>query len=122
MKVVYIEAGAKPVTRNIKKSLREMQRLVGGNIEAIYPFNDTVALICNEEGKLLGLPLNRGLTHPETGELYEIIAGNFFICGAPIDSDDFAGLDDNQLATYLELFKQPETFMWYSGKIVAIKY
>lgn len=121
MRIIYIETGKKPVVRRIKKSLREMQKLIGGHIEAIYPFNDTVALICNDEGKLMGLPLNRGLKHPETGELYEIIAGDFFICGAPVDSDEFAGLSDTQVETYLKLFHSPEVFMWENDKIISIK-
>ena len=44
MKVVYIEAGKKPEVRNIEHSLKEMQKLVGGYIEIIHPFNDTCLL------------------------------------------------------------------------------
>mgnify|MGYP000858012367 FL=1 len=121
MKVVYIEAGKKPEVRNIEHSLKEMQRLVGGYIETIHPFNDTAVIVCNEEGKINGLPLNRGLMHPETGELYEIIAGNFFICDAPIDTDDFAGLSDMQVEIYMEQFKYPESFIMENGKIPVIK-
>ena len=32
-----------------------------GYIEAIYPYDDPVALICGEEAKLEGKPLNRAL-------------------------------------------------------------
>ena len=61
---------------------------VGGPIQAIYPFPEPVALICHEEGKLLGLPLNRALRDKD-GEIYDIIAGPFFLCGAPPDCDIF---------------------------------
>ena len=33
-----------------------MQAIVGGQIQALYPWEDSVALICNDEGKLLRLP------------------------------------------------------------------
>jgi hypothetical protein len=107
--------------KNIKHSLDELQKLVGGHIEALYPFNDTAVIICNDEGKINGLPLNRGITHPETGELYEIIAGNFFICDAPPDSDDLASLSDKQIKVYMERFKYPESFIMEDGKITVIK-
>ena len=121
MKVVYIEAGKRPEVRNIERSLKEMQKLVGGYIETIHPFNDTAVIVCNEEGKINRLPLNRSLLHPETGELYEIIAGNFFICDAPLDNDDFADLSDKQVDTYMEQFECPESFIIEDGKIVIIK-
>ena len=121
MKVVYIEAGKRPEVRNIERSLKEMKNLVEGYIETIHPFYDTAVIVCNEEGKINGLPLNRSLLHPETGELYEIIAGNFFICDAPPDSDDFAGLSDKQVDTYMEKFESPESFIMEDGKIVIIK-
>ncbi len=121
MKVVYIEAGKRPEVRNIERSLKEMKSLVEGHIETIHPFYDTAVIVCNEEGKINGLPLNRSLLHPETGELYEIIAGNFFICDAPPDNDDFAGLSDKQVDTYMEQFECPESFIIEDGKIVIIK-
>lgn len=121
MRIVYIEAGRRPEARTIKKSLKELQKMVGGHIETIHPFNDTAVIVCNEEGKIKGLPLNRGLIHPETEELYEIIAGNFFICDAPPDSDDFESLSDEQVEMYMETFKYPEIFMKENDKIITIK-
>jgi len=121
MRVVYIQAGQKPEVRDIGGSLEDMKKLVDGYIEVTHPFNDTALIVCNEEGKINGLPLNRSLLHPETGELYEIIAGNFFICDAPPDSDDFAGLSDKQVETYMEVFKHPEMFIMENGKLVVIK-
>ena len=114
MKVVFIEAGKRPEVRDIGHSLKEMQKLVGGYIETIHPFNDTAVIVCNEEGKINGLPLNRGLMHPETGEIYEIITGNFFICDA--------GLSDKQVELYMEQFECPESFIMEDGKMVIIKY
>ncbi|TAH63386.1 MAG: DUF3846 domain-containing protein [Gottschalkiaceae bacterium] len=121
MKIVYIAAGQEPEVRDLGLSLKEMQGMVEGHIEMISPFNDTAVIVCNEEGKINGLPLNRSLLHPETGELYEIIAGNFFICDAPPDSEDFAGLSDKQVETYMETFRYPESFIMEDNKIVVIK-
>ena len=52
----------KPTIQEIDGSLESMQRIVGGDIEAVYPFDDPVVLVCHGEGKLLGLPMNRALT------------------------------------------------------------
>ena len=84
MRVVLVEPGkcARPV--EIKEDLHTMQELVGGSIQALYPWDEPVALVCNVEGKQLGLPLNRRL------EDYDVIAGAFFICG--IQGENFCGL------------------------------
>ena len=66
-------------------------------IQAIYPFDDTVALICNDEGKLLGLPWNRVVG-------YDIIAGTFFLCDAPPDSENFESLSQKQVRYYSKQF------------------
>jgi hypothetical protein len=70
MKILLIAPNAEPRPVEIDGSLASMQELVGGLIEAVYPFSDPVALVCNDEGKLTGLPQNRPLKHPETGKLY----------------------------------------------------
>lgn len=59
--VLVVEPGKQPKLRTIPHTLYAMQALVGGPIQAVYPFEEPVALICNEEGKLEGLPPNRGL-------------------------------------------------------------
>ena len=59
--VLVVEPGKQPKLRTIPHTLYAMQALVGGPIQAVYPFEEPVALICNEEGTLEGLPPNRGL-------------------------------------------------------------
>ena len=61
MKVLVVEP-QKPCRVQEINSLADMQRIVGGDIEAVYPFQEPVALVCNSEGKLLGLPMNRPMT------------------------------------------------------------
>ena len=121
MQVVIVEPKKKPEVREIGDSLESMQKIVGGLIEAVYPFDEPVALIANEEGKLLNLPLNRALRDDE-GTVYDIISGTFFVCAAPPDSDHFAGLNDQQAKTYLERFSMPEMFLNVGGDLFVLPY
>lgn len=97
-----------------------MQRTVGGPIQAVYPFEEPVALICHEEGKLLSLPLNRALRSPDTGEIYDIIAGDFFLCAAPPNSENFESLTDDQLLRYARIFRTPEMFLSGPGGSIMV--
>ena len=109
MTVLLVEPGSVPRRAEIGDTLEDMQNVVGGLIQAVYPFEEPVALICNEEGKLLGLPLNRSL-RDEAGQVYDIVAGTFFLCAAPPDSENFESLSEEQLTRYQELFRNPELF------------
>ena len=121
MQVVVVEPKKKPIVQDIGSDLDSMQRIVGGPIEAVYPFDEPVALICNEEGKLLKLPLNRAL-RDDAGEIYDIISGTFFLCAAPPNSDHFAGLTEQQIKTYLEQFSVPEMFLNVGGDLFVLPY
>lgn len=108
MKILLLRPNELPVPIDIEGSLKSMQSIVGGYIQAVYPFEEPVALICNEEGKLLGLEPNRLLRHPETGAVYDVIAGTCFLCSAPPDSENFESLTSDQIQHYTELFSRPE--------------
>ena len=110
MKVLVIPPGRSPVTKEIPGGLASLQAEVGGPIQAVYPFKEPVAIICHEEGKLLGLPLNRCLRLEDTGEIYDIIAGAFLLCAAPPDSDHFESLTPEQITYYAKRFQYPEYF------------
>ena len=70
MRVVMVEVGRNACEMELEDSLASMQHAVGGLIQAVYePGGRNAALICNEEGKLLGLPLNRAL-RDEEGEIH----------------------------------------------------
>lgn len=121
MKVLYVESGKPPEIREIDGSLQAMQELVGGWIQTIYPFEDSqVVMVCNDEGKLLGLPLNRGL-YDETGQLIDIIAGSFFLCAAPADSENLESLSEEEIQKYMAIYKQPQAFFKIGKQIVAVK-
>ena len=121
MQVVIVEPKKKPIVQDIDAGLESMQKMVGGSIQAIYPFEEPVALIANEEGKLLNLPLNRALRDDE-GNVYDIISGTFFVCAAPPDSDRFEGLTDQQVKTYTERFAMPEMFLDVGGDLFVLPY
>ena len=121
MQVVIVEPEKKPVVQNIDNTLTSVQQLVGGTIQAVYPFEEPVALICNDEGKLLNLPLNRAL-RDSNGAIYDIVAGTFFLCAAPVDSDRFECLTDEQMQIYLERFATLEQFIMVNGAIVVLPY
>ena len=120
--VLYIQANHYPKTVAIDNSLEAMQQLVGGNIEEYMPFEDEVAIICNEEGKMNGLPLNRAVYDEKTKEIIDIIAGDFFIAYAPIDSEKFKDLPKDLEQKYREKFKFPERFYKQNGEIKAYQY
>ena len=72
--------------------------------------------VCRESGKLDGLPLNRALRDSD-GDIYDIVAGNFFIVG--LGESDFTDLPHELAEQFAERFRQPEMFMRVDGKIVA---
>jgi hypothetical protein len=117
MTVLVVEPMKEPQIKTIPKGLESLQHEVGGMIEVVYPFEDNVGLIVNEEGKLDGLPLNRGL-HDEDGHLYDIIAGTFLVVG--LTEDDFCSLTAEQLGKYAELYQHPQIFVRIGEEIAAV--
>ena len=77
--VLLVEPNKYPKMIEIDDTLEAMQTVVGGDIEEYMPFEDEVAIVCHEEGKLIGLPPNRAIyAEPETVELtYSELADRF---------------------------------------------
>ena len=117
MTVLVVEPELPPYVKEIGDSLHSLQTEVGGHIEAIYPFDDPVAIICNEEGKLLGLPLNRAL-RDEDHHVYDVIAGTFLVAG--LGAEDFCSLNEEQIKKYSEHFQTPELFLRLNGRMLVI--
>lgn len=118
MKVLFVEPGKIPRETEIEPGLDSLRVAVGGHIEAIYPFEDPVGVLCNEEGKLEGLPLNRAL-YDDEGDIYDILAGNFLVVG--LGKEDFVDLPDNLIAKYKERFLHPEEFTFTAHGIRVIE-
>ena len=98
IRVLVVEPAKVPYERTIS-TLEEMQEIVGGHIETVHPFaDDPVALVVNENGKMLDLPYNRAIMD-ESGLIPEdMIQGTFFIAG--VGSEDFVSLTDEQIGRY----------------------
>ena len=116
MEVLLVEPGKEARIAEIGGDLKSLQAAVGGWIEAIQPFNDPVALVCNDEGKIIQMPLNRAL-RDDSGKIYDAIAGPFFICG--LGEDNFCSLPKELQAKYMEKFRWPEKFLVVGGNLVA---
>ncbi len=115
--VLVVEPMKEPYVKEIAPGLHALQAEVGGDIAASYPFDDPVGLVLNDEGKLIGLDLNRSL-RDEHGEIYDIVAGTFLVVG--LGEESFTSLPPELAQKYMEHFKQPEQFISLNGQIVAL--
>ena len=121
MHILIVEPGRKPRPAEIDGSLKSMQDIVDGLIQVTYPFetNEPIVLVCNDEGKINGLRANRSL-RDKNGQIYDIVCGTFFLCGAPPDSDSFTDLTIEQIEKFSKVFQHPEIFLDINGKIVCL--
>ena len=117
MTVLVVEPMKEPYVKEIDPGLHALQAEVGGDIAASYPFDDPVGLVLNDEGKLIGLDLNRSL-RDEHGEIYDIVAGTFLMVG--LGPESFASLPPDMIQKYTEQFKRPELFASINGQIVSV--
>ena len=115
--VLVVEPMKEPYVKEIDPGLHALQAEVGGDIAASYPFDDPVGLVLNDEGKLIGLDLNRSL-RDEHGEIYDIVAGTFLVMG--LGPESFASLSPDMIQKYTKQFKRPELFASINGQIVSV--
>ena len=119
IRVLFVEPMEKPKLINIEHTLESLQKLVGGNIESLYPWDDEVAVIACDEAKMNGSLPNRCL-EDEDNNVYDIVCGNFLITG--LTETDFGGLSDEMAEKYTAKFAHPEMFMRTADKkLVCIK-
>ena len=100
-RVVYVEPGKPAVEKKIGTKLEDLQAEVGGLIECIT-LSDTgseVTLVCNDEGKLLGLPLNRPLWDGAA-----VLAGPGFLAGCD-NEGNLTSLPQSAMDFYKEKFR-----------------
>ena len=102
-----------PEEIEIENTLEAKQHLVGGYIECVYPNNDdSVVFICNEEGKINRMKLNRDIG-------YDIIAGPFIILGDDYENGDFKSLTEDQIMKYKMRFDE-NSIIETENKILSI--
>ena len=105
MNVLIVEPGKHPRLADIDESLESLQKTVGGYIEAIFPFEDEIAIICDEESKLKSdTEWNRML--PET---HDVIKGTFIIAG--LGDEDFTDITPELAEKYKQRFWNIELFV-----------
>ena len=115
--VLEIAPGQYPKQIEINSDLKALQQAVGGSIGATYPFDDPVAIVYNDDGKLMGLPLNRAL-RDEHGEAYDVVAGTFLVVG--LDEEDFGSLSPDLAEKFEEKFHQPESFIPLGRRMLVV--
>lgn len=120
---IVVDFERKPKVVQIDHSLEALQKAVGGYIEAVYPFPDEVAILCNEDGIALQLPLNRALYMDgelrDHGEVYDIIKGKFLVVG--LTEESFGDLSEELQKKYLARFAAPEFFLLIDGALRVFK-
>lgn len=119
--VLLIQPKQKPRVVEIPNTLEAMQKLVGGNIEEYMPFNDGVALVCNEEGKMMGLPPNRAIYANGSKQVSDVIIGNFFLVRSNLEAEKYESLPQDLMKEYAKKFKYPERFYHQNGEIKVHK-
>ena len=117
IKVLVLEPMKKPYVKEIVHTLENLQKEVGGSIEAVYPFEDKVAIICNDEHKFNGMPMNRCL-RDQDGEIYDILGGNLLVVG--LTEYDFGSLTQEQVERFSEFFDTPEMFVNINGSLMVL--
>lgn len=115
--VLIVEPGKPAYVKTIDHTLESLQAEVGGLIEQVCAFEDPVVILCNEEGKLKGLPKNRGL-FDANGNLYDILQGTFLVIG--VDESDFISLTEEQVKKYQALYHKPvQWVVWGDGLLMC---
>ena len=114
IRVLVVEPNKLPYEKTIKNCLQSKQELVGGYIEYTYLDDDyNVAIICNEEGKIDELELNRSINH-------DIIAGTFIIVGDN-DTGEDRSLTDYQIEKYKIRFGKESIYETNLKKLELVK-
>ncbi len=108
MKVLIVEPGFLPYEKEIN-GLSDMNKTVSGPIEAIYPFKENVAIVCNATAQDQKMEFNRSIPERSYGGVF----GTFFVCG--LGEESFTSLTPEQMRIYTERFKKAETLVMMLG-------
>ena len=98
LRILMVEPRKAPYEASVPHELTAMQQTVGGLIEVVRNGDGTL-LVCNEEGKLLGMEGNRRIPG-------DVLAGPFFVVGDA--GETFRSLTEEELERYRERFAEIE--------------
>lgn len=118
IRVLIVEPDKKPYQKTIKNELKTFQSIVGGYIE-VMAIEQGVSIICNEEGKINQMELNRPL-YDSKGKLFDIIAGTFIVAGDDIASGEFVSLSDSEVEEYKRCFHTPVYYVKLNDEIIPV--
>lgn len=105
IQILVVRPGENPVVETIPNTLVAKQKLVEGDVEFVNLFeNPSIVLVCNETGKLDGLPVNRTV---RTAYMVDVICGNFFLAQED-EEGDLCSLDISLIEKYNEVFSVEE--------------
>lgn len=98
IRVMVIKPGHEPELTEIENTLKGFQKVVGGYIETVpmESIDDDLRVVLNEEGKIIGLPMNRvWKPYGLDGYAMGIMVGTIFIVSTHLDG--FTSLTDEQI-------------------------
>lgn len=95
IRILVVEPNKEPYQTKIENTLKNLQSVVDGLIEYVQ-LEHNVDLICNEEGKIYNLPMNRIVPN-------DIICGTFFIAGQ--HEGETISLSKKQIKKYKKRFR-----------------
>ena len=127
IRCLKIEPMRQAVESELENNLASLQKAVDGWIEVVRPFDAPdirdVALICNEEAKLIGLSPNRAV-FDEHGEMIDFLAGTFYAVGTAMSDDGeiFVSLTDKQAEGVMKEIGRPEMFFQIGNRLCSIPY
>ena len=102
-----VRPGKTPEVIEFPEGYKELQRLVEGNFEMPYLFDD-VDIVVNEEGKFNGSDPNRLLYYK--GQLIDILFGNILIVDAN-DEGETISLSEDKISKYMKIFSNEAIFL-----------
>lgn len=120
IQVLIVKPYFRPYGATICPKLHSMQDIVGGCIQVVHDglLNDDAVIVCNEAGKLVGLPANRALRDGRS-KVQDVIHGTFMVVGTA--GEDFTSLTPRQFADWTDRFLYCEQMIYFNdGKIVAV--
>lgn len=120
--VLVVEPAKEPYVKEVGAELDDLQREVGGYIEAVsYYYGEPVAIICDETGKMRGKEPNRAL-RDRNGHVYDVVCGRFLVVG--IGEEDFSSLDSRLIEKFTEHFRLshrlPPEVLGFGDKLAAL--
>lgn len=104
IRVLVIDPLLSPVQTVIANTLKEKQRIVGGKIAVINPFDDAVAIICNNDQSEGTAVLNRRIGG-------RIFLGTLILVGTDPGAESFVSLTDAQIDRYTKRFLLGESYV-----------